>query len=36
MYYNNDDREIGDYLNDKPIGVPAKLLYNGIFESFNY
>ena len=36
MYYNNGDREMGDYLNHKPIGIHAKLLYNGQVSSCYY
>ena len=35
-YFNNGDREMGDYLNDNKIGKHVKLLYNGIVESCKY
>ena len=36
FYYNNGDREMGDYLNDKSIGKHVKLHNNGNITSNNY
>ena len=35
-YYNNGDREMGDYSNDKPIGRHALLTRNGEVKTVNY
>ena len=35
-YYNNGDREIGDYLDGKEIGKHVKLTKNGEVEVNNY
>ena len=32
MYYNDGDRSIGDYYNDKPIGKHVTLTRNGIVK----
>ena len=29
FYYNNGDREMGDYFDDKRVGIHAKLNING-------
>ena len=29
FYYNNGDREMGDYLNGKQVGIHVKLNFNG-------
>ena len=36
MYYNNGDRQIGDYFNDHPIGNHVLLKNNGEIETINY
>ena len=35
-YYNNGDRRMGDYSNDKPIGRHALLTRNGEVKTVNY
>ena len=35
-YFNNGDREMGDYLNDKPIGKHAVLTKNGEVKTSYY
>ena len=35
MYYNNGDREMGDYSNDEPIGKHIMLKKNGEIEINN-
>ena len=35
-YYNNGDREMGDYLNDDKIGIHAKLNINGVVIQQQY
>ena len=35
-YYNNGDREIGDYLNDKKIGKHTIIHHNGKVSSKSY
>ena len=36
MYYNNGNRSMGDYSNDKPIGKHVMLTKNGEVKTFNY
>ena len=36
MYYQNGDREMGDYLNGKKIGKHAFLTVNGEVRSEDY
>ena len=36
MYYNNGDREMGDFYNDNPIGKHVKLTKDGKIEVENY
>jgi len=35
-YYYNGDREMGDYLNDKEIGIHVKLDIKGKISKLNY
>ena len=35
-YYNNGDRRMGDYSDDKPIGKHVTLIKNGEVETKNY
>ena len=35
-YFNNDDRQMADYYNSKPIRKPALLTKNGEVKSINY
>ena len=36
MYYNNGDREMGDYSNDESVGKHITLKKNGEIEINNY
>ena len=36
MYYNNGDRQMGDFLNEEPIGKHVLLKNNGEIETINY
>ena len=36
MYYNNGDRQIGNYSNDEPIGKHALLKNNGKIKIINF
>ena len=36
FYFNNGNREMGDYLNDKKVGKHAKLHANGNVTANNY
>ena len=35
-YFINGDRRMGDYLNDKPIGIHVRLTLNGIVKTENH
>ena len=36
MYYNNGDREMGDYMNDDPIGMHVKYCIDGKIKKVYY
>ena len=36
MYYRNGDREMGDYLKDKKIGIHVKISSKGKISYKNY
>ena len=36
MYYNDGNREMGDYYNDKEIGKHVMLTRNGEVKTYNY
>ena len=36
FYYNNGDREMGDYHNDNRIGKHVRLTRNGKVKTYNY